>query len=99
MIEAGAFADIARGTEVAGAAYLRISGDGDGGEHWIAPKSGSFRELVAEHRKQLVELLGQFRDPLRSYPSRPFVAFAGQGGDYDHLARVKEWSRGGGEAE
>jgi ATP-dependent helicase/nuclease subunit B len=47
-----------------------------------------------------VTLLDQFRDETTPYPSRPFVEFASLYGDYDHLARVKEWSRdGGGDAE
>ncbi len=31
------------------------------------------------------------------YASRPHPAFLSDVGDYDHLARVKEWMRGGGE--
>ncbi|ARN82756.1 double-strand break repair protein AddB [Methylocystis bryophila] len=95
MLEAGAFEGVGR-REVEGAAYVRVRGDGDA--RWIKPKNGArFRELVIEHRIQLKTLLEQFRDPSRSYPSRPFVAFAGRDGDYDHLARVKEWSREGGD--
>jgi ATP-dependent helicase/nuclease subunit B len=56
----------------------------------------TFVDLVADHKSQLLTLLNQFRNPLRSYPSRPYVAFASRYGDYDHLARVKEWSRNGG---
>ncbi len=95
MVEAGAFKMIGR-YEAQGAAYVRIGGDGDGEAQWIKSKDMSFSELVADHRAQLIELLNQFRDPLRSYPSRPYVAFASRYGDYDGLARVKEWSRSGG---
>jgi len=98
MIEAGAFLDIGE-HPVGGAAYVRIGDAGDGEAIWIESKDESFADVVAEHRKQLVEFLSQFRGESRSYPSRPYVAFAGHEGDYDHLARVKEWSRGGGEAE
>ena len=79
-----------------GAAYVQIGGAGDGEPRWIKSKELSFAELVAEHEAQLLQLLNQFRDPRRSYPSRPYVAFASRYGDYDHLARVKEWSRNGG---
>ena len=95
MLEAGAFARLGR-CAAQGAAYVRIGGDGDGEALWIKAKDMSFGELVAEHRGQLLELLNQFRDPLRTYPSRPYVAFASRYGDYDNLARVKEWSRDGG---
>jgi len=95
MIEAGAFKQIGR-RETQGAAYVPIGGASAGEPLWIKPKDMSFGDLVAEHKSQLLTLLGQFRDPKRSYPSRPYVAFASRHGDYDHLARVKEWSRAGG---
>jgi ATP-dependent helicase/nuclease subunit B len=37
-------------------------------------------------------LLAQFADPATPYPPRLFPKFAKRAGDYDHLARVKEWS-------
>jgi len=40
-------------------------------------------------------LLNQYRDPATAYPPRPFPKFAKRYNAYDHLARVKEWSRGG----
>jgi ATP-dependent helicase/nuclease subunit B len=42
-------------------------------------------------------MLSQYRDPKTPYPSRPYVALVAYEGPYDHLARVKEWSRGGGD--
>ena len=94
MLEAGAFSQLGR-HEVEGAAYVRVREDGEA--HWIKPKDKmSFRDLVAQHREELKALLAQFRDENVPYPSRPFVALSAQEGDYDHLARVKEWSRDGG---
>jgi ATP-dependent helicase/nuclease subunit B len=55
----------------------------------------SFADVVARHRDELRKLLSQFRDEKTPYLSRPFVAFRKEEGDYDHLARVREWSRGG----
>jgi ATP-dependent helicase/nuclease subunit B len=95
MIEAGAF-KAAGAHQAQCAAYVPIGGAGDGDPLWIKPKDMSFADLVAEHKAQLLGLLNQFRNPERSYPSRPYVAFASRYGDYDHLARVKEWSRNGG---
>ncbi len=95
MIEAGAFKAVGA-HQVDCAAYVPIGGAGAGDPLWIKPKDMSFAALVAEHKAQLRNLLNQFRNPERSYPSRPFVAFASRYGDYDHLARVKEWSRNGG---
>ena len=37
-------------------------------------------------------MLNEFRSEDRSYPSRPYVKFISRYGEYDHLARVKEWS-------
>jgi ATP-dependent helicase/nuclease subunit B len=44
-------------------------------------------------------MLDQFADEKTPYLSRPMPQFASRFGDYDHLARVKEWSGAGGEDE
>ncbi|MGA2491768.1 MAG: double-strand break repair protein AddB [Roseiarcus sp.] len=51
-----------------------------------------FRAVVARHFDGLKALLAQFADPATPYPPRLFPKFAKRAGDYDHLARVKEWS-------
>lgn len=99
MIEAGAFGKIGK-RAVDRAAYVHIGAAGEGEPQWVEGKNKSFPELVVEHRRQLIDLLNQFHDLETPYPSRPFVEFASRYGDYDHLARVKEWSRdGGGDGE
>jgi ATP-dependent helicase/nuclease subunit B len=98
MIEAGAFEKIGA-PRVEGAAYVRLGGKTGGETLWLKFKDQSFADVVAEHRAQLLILLEQFRDPATPYPSRPFVQFASRYGDYDHLARVQEWSRDGGGGE
>ena len=48
----------------------------------------------------LADLIAQYDDPLRGYPSKTAPQFAkGYPGDYDHLARVFEWSTSGEETE
>ncbi|MBY6243636.1 double-strand break repair protein AddB [Methylosinus sp. Sm6] len=94
MIAAGAFEAIGA-RAVSGAAYVRLGGKDGGETRELKFKDKSFADVVAEHRANLMELLNQFRDPAIPYPSRPFVEFASRYGDYDHLARVAEWSRGG----
>lgn len=48
----------------------------------------------------LADLIAQYDDPLRGYPSKTAPQFAkGYPGDYDHLARVFEWSTSGEESE
>jgi ATP-dependent helicase/nuclease subunit B len=98
MIEAGAMPAIGKRL-VDSAAYVRLGGADGGGSLWLKWKDKSFSDVVAEHRTQLLTLLSQFRELATPYPSRPFVAFASRYGDYDHLARVKEWSRGAGEED
>lgn len=98
MLEAGAFARIGK-RPVDAAAYVRLGGKDGGRTQWLAWRDKSFADVVADHRAQLVVLLDQFRDANTPYPSRPYVAFASRFGDYDHLARVKEWSRDGGAGE
>lgn len=94
MVEAGAFKEIGAHV-VAGAAYVGLK---DGGKTQFLKFDGaSFEEVVAKHAEELVKMLSQYRNPQTPYPSRPFVALVAHEGDYDHLARVKEWSRGGGE--
>lgn len=65
----------------------------------IEPPRGdprSVAELVVEHRARLVGLLARFLTGEYAYLSRPFAQYAQRYSDYDHLARVKEWSASGG---
>ena len=62
-------------------------------------KDKPFDELVGEHVEGMMQLLNQFRRPDTPYLSRPYVKFVNRYSAYDHLARVKEWSLTGGEAE
>ena len=97
MIAEGAFVEIG-GRAVNEAMYLKLGG-GDGGKRieldW-SKKKISFADVVARHRSELVKLLNQFRLAETPYIPRPFPKYASKYGDYDHLARVKEWSATGG---
>lgn len=94
MIATGAFASIGA-HPVSGGAYVGL-GSG-GATQWLSWKDTSFADVVAKHRDECLDMLTQFRDGDTPYPSRPYVARVKFEGDYDHLARVKEWSRGGDE--
>ncbi|MFZ3181543.1 MAG: PD-(D/E)XK nuclease family protein, partial [Methylocystis silviterrae] len=94
MIEAGAFEKIGP-RPVSGAAYIGLRKGGE--THWLEWKDTRFADVVTAHRAQLEELLSQFSSESTPYASRPHPAFMSDIGDYDHLARVKEWMRGGGE--
>lgn len=72
--------------------YLRLTGGDKAGEkHSIAPD-----DLVERIYENLVELLKQYELETTPYLSRPRPMFEARFGDYDHLARVKEWSAAGG---
>lgn len=94
MIEAGAFREVGA-HRAAGAAYVGLKNGGK--TQWLDKMELAFAEVVARHSGELVKMLSQYRDPATPYPSRPYVALVKHEGDYDHLARVKEWARGGGD--
>lgn len=72
--------------------YLRLTGGEKAGEmRPIAPDG-----LVEETYANLVALLRQYETETTPYLSRPRPMFEANYGDYDHLARVKEWSASGG---
>ena len=55
--------------------------------------------LAEQHFAGLKMLLDAFACEDTPYLSRPFPKFAPRFSDYDHLARVKEWSATGGESD
>ncbi len=95
MLARGAFSE-ARGVKAGGALYLKLGGAKGGETRELLFKDVSFADVVARHFAQLLILLEQFARPETPYLSRPYPKFAKSFGDYDHLARVKEWSATGG---
>jgi ATP-dependent helicase/nuclease subunit B len=84
-------------------AYVRLKANGEVVEESILRHNGSERAapaLAEEAWRRLEELLAHYDDPESGYLSRalPFRE-ADTEGDYDHLARVLEWSAGGDDAE
>ncbi|RBP05697.1 ATP-dependent helicase/nuclease subunit B [Roseiarcus fermentans] len=94
----GGFADLGAMTPRR-ALYIKLGG-ADGGEAREAAEKGEdIAELAERHFADLKVLLDQFVDPGTPYLSRPMPKFASRFADYDHLARVKEWSKAGGAGE
>jgi len=95
MIAGGAFGPGWRSQIVEGL-YLKLGGK-DGGKEIkvVFQDKSTFAEVAERHHAELVALLDQYRDPATPYPPRPFPKFAKRYNDYDHLARVAEWSLGG----
>lgn len=84
--------------KVDGLEYWRLSG-GDPAGTILALKDDA-AALAAEARDGLDYLIRTFDDPDTAYHSQPRPAWAPKYTDYAHLARIKEWSAGGGgEAE
>jgi ATP-dependent helicase/nuclease subunit B len=94
MAERGAFADIDAGAKVAAGVYVKLMGADGGKDSALDFKERSFSEVASEHFAQLVNYLSSFRNEETGYPSRPYPQYASRYNDYDHLARVKEWSAG-----
>lgn len=91
MAARGAFAEIG-GTAASRLLYLRLTGGEKAGEERAIAPDG----LVEESWASLVALLRQYEKTETPYLSRPRPMFEASYGDYDHLARVKEWSASGG---
>ncbi len=95
MLARGAFAAIGP-LQAESAIYFKLGGADGGFERRLKFREETFESVVERHFAGLVELLEQFADPGTPYLPRPYAKFVGRGADYDHLARVKEWSATGG---
>ena len=96
MLANGAF-DGAPAVETIEALYFKLGGAKGGEVRRLA--FDDFSAVAARHFDGLKALLGQFADPATPYPPRLFPKFAKRAGDYDHLARVKEWSATAGQSD
>jgi ATP-dependent helicase/nuclease subunit B len=94
MCTRGAFG-LGQKIESVEALYLKLGGATGGEEKPVVFAKDSFMNVAEDHYRGLIALLDQFRDKATPYPPRPFPKFAKLYNAYDHLARVKEWSRGG----
>jgi ATP-dependent helicase/nuclease subunit B len=72
--------------------YLQISGGAEGGR---AQPLTDVPELIARAVSQLAARIAWFDDPATPYRSRVRPFSLSSEGDYDHLARVREWSVSG----
>ena len=90
----GGFGDVGT-TKAEDALYLKIGGVDGGKEVHVK----SVAALAEKHLGELRILLDQFADETTPYLSRPIPQFASRFAEYDHLARVKEWSASGEDAE
>jgi ATP-dependent helicase/nuclease subunit B len=85
--------------EAVEALYLKLGGAKGGEENPAGGKKEDIVALAEKHFAELALLLDAFAHEETPYLSRPFPKFASRFSDYDHLARVKEWSTAGGDDE
>lgn len=88
----GGFKGVDKG-DVAGLAFWRLSGGDPPAEE--KPVKGDVADLAQAAKAGLIALVQAFDNPATPYPSRPRPAYAPRYDDYEHLARVQEWSVGG----
>ena len=94
MVEKNAFKTVPPSLSVASALYVKVGGGESLQTRLVGDKKEPLTDLVVKHFDGLVSLIEEFRNLTTPYLPRPFPQFASSTGDYDHLARVKEWSAG-----
>lgn len=105
ILREGGFGGIDAGVSVGELAYVRLSGNNPPGEHKtmeLKIKQTDTPQLpddAADYaRAQLEALIRRFENPDEPYRSLVLSMWTARYGDYDNLARVKEWSAAGGVA-
>jgi ATP-dependent helicase/nuclease subunit B len=105
ILREGGFADIDAGASVGELAYIRLSGNNPPGEHTTVElkikqnEMPQLPDVAADYaRAQLEALIRRFENPDEPYRSLVLSMWTARYGDYDNLARVKEWSAAGGVA-
>ena len=96
MLMHGGFKNLPRSAETPGLFYVHTSG----GRNPLRPRqietpsgdSRSVADMVEDHLSRLTTLVGDYVSGNAAYLSRPFPKYYKRFSDYDHLARVKDWS-------
>ncbi len=94
IARAGGFEGVAP-AEVSALEYWRLNGGEPAGR--ATPAGDDPAALADQALLGLVRLVTRFADPATGYESRPRPDMAPKYSDYEHLARVLEWSAGGGD--
>ena len=81
--------------------YAKLGGRDPAGElRTVVPKDRTLDELIDQTLAGLKTLIAAYEDERRGYLSWAMPQYVGgRSNDYAHLARVKEWSTGQGDAE
>jgi ATP-dependent helicase/nuclease subunit B len=99
ILRHGKFGELVKGP-VAEIAYVTLKGSNPAGDPSpIAFKEGTPDSQADHALARLKDLAARFEDKDTPYRSLVSPMWSTRYGDYDHLARVKEWSATGGESE
>ncbi|HYA05572.1 MAG TPA: double-strand break repair protein AddB, partial [Xanthobacteraceae bacterium] len=96
ILRNGGFPNIPEKSSVADLAYVLVKGgEPPGDSKFIAFKNGTADSQADRALEKLAELAKRFEDEDTPYRSLVHPMWATQYGDYDHLARVLEWTSAG----
>ncbi|MEM9733580.1 MAG: double-strand break repair protein AddB [Pseudomonadota bacterium] len=99
MAMRGAFGDDIP-PHASGFSYVILKPDDDFKAPMVSPKSQeATQDLAEESWQRLACLIEAYDDPTKGYRSQARPSPNAYAGDYDHLARVKEWSLTAGEGD
>jgi ATP-dependent helicase/nuclease subunit B len=103
ILRGGGFADIAAGAMVSELAYVRLSGNNPAGEERMLDLRASRSDppqlpddAADAALRQLTALIQRYDNADEPYRSVVLTMWANRYGTYDDLARIREWSAGGG---
>jgi ATP-dependent helicase/nuclease subunit B len=97
ILRAGKFKDVPPGATIGELVYIALKGRAPAGEMLTINLRDMTPDAAADHAlRRLSEVAGRFEDEDQPYLSLVSPMWATRYGDYDHLARVKEWSLAGG---
>jgi len=103
ILRGGGFPGIPAGASVAELVYVRLSGNNPPGEPRVLElkvnRSDPLQlpdDAADQARRKLEELIRVFENESQAYTSLNLSMWTNRYGDYDDLARIKEWSAAGG---
>ncbi|HZP75810.1 MAG TPA: double-strand break repair protein AddB [Pseudolabrys sp.] len=100
ILRAGGFEGIASGASVDSLVYVGLRGGEPPGEQRLVELKDSTPDIEADRAlAKLTKVAARFENEDEPYRSLLHPMWKTRYGDYDHLARVKEWSLIGGEEE
>jgi ATP-dependent helicase/nuclease subunit B len=100
MLRHGGFPGIAAGASIAEIMYVGLKGGEPAGEPKLVKLKDSTPDAEADRAyEKLKALVVRFADANQPYLPLVLPKWKARYGDYDHLARVKEWSQNGGANE